>query len=60
MAEWAGPQWVLATLFAVATLINLTGTLINKKSATENIGWLGSQVGTRAVVVAILIWGGFF
>lgn len=60
MADWSGPQWVLATMFAIATLLNVAGPAINEKPVTENIGFVLSRLGSRAAVIGILVWGGFF
>jgi hypothetical protein len=57
--DWAGPQWVLMTIFAVATLANIGGFILQKKPMAERVGWLGAQISGRFTVVAILIWGGF-
>ena len=57
--HWAGPQWVLVTIFSIATLINLCGFMLQQKPLAERLGWLAVQVSGRGGVVAILIWGGF-
>lgn len=68
MADWQGAQWVLATIMVMMTVCPpvIRWALMQRDPARPATTWpkyWGMWTGdliTRAALVAILIWGGFF
>ncbi len=68
MADWQGAQWVLATIMAGATICPpvLRWALLHRDPTRPATTWTEywrtwtADLITRAALVAILIWGGFF
>lgn len=62
ISQWAGPQWVLVTLWAASIAASLVVYAAGKVN-TNFPEWLGGRLsvwGGYAFMAAILAWGGFW